>query len=379
MDEFALGYETKSSFQGQTHNAFKSGYYPGGSSGGTAVAVAAGYSLLGIGSDTGGSIRIPASFNNLLGLRPTFGLISTTGLVPLSHSRDTVGPMSRSMHWLARGLDVMIDESNRRKLLRPVFLKLGTDKIKFENCLAKGILSKVRIGVLRSLFPSPGGKIPSREVQQINSGLNAALEKIKLEGRANVIDVDIISKKSLSKYKSSSFFEFHADLETYLQRRKSISPDSNIPLPGSLQDVIDRIPEKYLSIKKRLQAKEDFSLSHSLSSTLYKKSVESYPIKVANNLFGDMKKHNLDVLAYPTFTRLPAKIGKRNQPFCANNRLAAMTGTPALTIPAAWSTSPANLPIGLEILGLPYSECLLIAIGNEINSLLNMGRPFREQ
>jgi len=89
MDEFALGFRSLSSRGGQTLNGYDPTRFPGGSSGGTAVALAMGLSVIGVGTDTGGSVRIPASFGGLVGLRPSKGLIPIDKVVPLSHSRDT--------------------------------------------------------------------------------------------------------------------------------------------------------------------------------------------------------------------------------------------------------------------------------------------------
>ena len=108
MHELAAGITTISSLGGQTRNPYDPRRCPGGSSGGTAAAVAATFAAVGWGSDTCGSIRIPAAFNSLFGLRPTEGLVSRAGIVPLSHTQDVGGPLARTMTDLAIALDATI-------------------------------------------------------------------------------------------------------------------------------------------------------------------------------------------------------------------------------------------------------------------------------
>src|ERR1700726_1426072 len=108
MQEFALGGITVSSLGGQTKNPYDLTRTPGGSSGGTAVAVASNFAAVGTGSDTGGSIRSPSSANSLVGIRPTAGLISRDGIVPISITQDTIGPLTRTVVDCARILDAMV-------------------------------------------------------------------------------------------------------------------------------------------------------------------------------------------------------------------------------------------------------------------------------
>ncbi len=107
LQEFASGGISVSSLGGQVKNPYDLNRTPGGSSGGTGAAVAANFAAAGTGSDTGGSIRSPASANNLVGLRPTMGLISRDGIVPVSFTQDTIGPITRNVADAARMLDVM--------------------------------------------------------------------------------------------------------------------------------------------------------------------------------------------------------------------------------------------------------------------------------
>src|SRR5499427_7896789 len=148
MHELAAGITTISSSGGQTRNPYDLYRNPGGSSGGTGAAIAANFAVAGMGSDTCGSIRIPAGNNNLVGLRGSQGLSSRTGIVPLSHTQDIGGPIARTITDLAIMLDATIgpdpaDESTR--------LAEGRVPKDFSNALSAEALKGKRIGVVRAL------------------------------------------------------------------------------------------------------------------------------------------------------------------------------------------------------------------------------------
>lgn len=265
MDEFALGYKTLSTLGiyslhicinafdtsssllgrafkiisvcheyigGQTRNPFARSFSPGGSSGGSAAAVASNFAVVGIGTDTGGSIRIPSSFNNLVGLRPTQGLVSVDGVVPLSHSRDTVGPMARSAEDASIVMDAIVAKQTRKLLVSP--LEFGEVQIQqLRSCVGGGkfqlMLHQSRIGVLDSLLGSTKG---------IKDIVLQAVKRMEEKG-AKVLHITrgIATKKTLSKYKSSSFWEFADDLAEYLKGR-TVDTTENTKLPLDLNAVV---------------------------------------------------------------------------------------------------------------------------------------------
>jgi amidase len=148
LSEMAMGLadNINSALPGFTRNPYNTAYASGGSSGGTAVAIAASFGAVGVGTDTGGSIRAPSSINNLVGLRPTVGLVSRTGMGPLDSVRDTPGPMGRSVEDVARLLDVMVgvDPADARTAASD-----GKSREKYANALDRNGLKGARIGVLR--------------------------------------------------------------------------------------------------------------------------------------------------------------------------------------------------------------------------------------
>ena len=186
MHELAAGITTVGSGFGQTKNPYDLDRTPGGSSGGTGAAIAANFAVAGMGSDTCGSIRIPAGNNNLVGLRGTQGLSSRTGIVPLSSTQDIGGPLARSIPDLAIMLDATVgpdpaDAQTRRPALDE---SDAPPRRSYRAGLSAGALKGARIGVVRGLF----GTAP--EDQEVTTIVNRALDALKKAG-ADVSDVVI--------------------------------------------------------------------------------------------------------------------------------------------------------------------------------------------
>src|SRR5579871_1325076 len=173
LHELASGITTTGSAFGQTLNPYDPARHPGGSSGGTGAAIAASLAAAGMGSDTCGSIRIPSANNNLVGLRPTKGLSSIAGIVPLSTTQDVGGPLARSVADLAVMLDATIGEDPADPATH---LPAGQTRPKFADHLQPGALNGARIGVLEPLF---GDAADDREVIGV---VRAAIEELKKEG-----------------------------------------------------------------------------------------------------------------------------------------------------------------------------------------------------
>ena len=181
MHELAMGIVNVGSRFGLARNPYDLDRNPGGSSGGTGAAVAANFSVAGMGSDTCGSIRIPASHNNLVGLRGTQGLSSRAGIVPLSSTQDIGGPLARTIGDLAIVLDATVGfDANDRST--------SDSKAQIPQSYRAGLradaIRSARIGAIRSLF----GSAP--EDAEVTAVVQHALEQLKKEG-AEVIDVVI--------------------------------------------------------------------------------------------------------------------------------------------------------------------------------------------
>src|SRR6202048_578584 len=172
MQEFAIGGSSVSSLGGQVKNPYDLKRTPGGSSGGTGVAVAANFAAAGTGSDTGGSVRSPASANNLVGIRPTMGLISRDGIVPVSVTQDTIGPMTRNVADCARMLDVMAGYDPND----PVTALSVAHITKSYTAYLKNGLKGARLGVFKTLFGN------GRDYEEVNKVIAKAIEALKEQG-----------------------------------------------------------------------------------------------------------------------------------------------------------------------------------------------------
>ena len=172
MSEFARGGMSLSSLGGQVLNPYDLTRTPGGSSGGTGAAVAANLALIGTGSDTGQSIRSPASANNLVGVRPTRGLVSRSGVVPNSQTQDEVGPIARTVTDAALLLDVMVGYDAADPITA-----FGSGRIpkSYTHLLSKDALKGARIGVMTNLF---GDADRHREVNRVMAGVISRMESL---------------------------------------------------------------------------------------------------------------------------------------------------------------------------------------------------------
>src|SRR5580700_4191723 len=180
LHEFAIWGETVSSIRGQTLNPYDLTRTPGGSSGGTGAGVAANFAIAGIGTDTVNSIRSPASANNIVGIRPTLGLVSRAGVIPYSFTQDAAGPLARSIADAAKMLNVLVGYDPNDPATAWRVGNTEKDYTKFLN--TDGLKGK-RIGVLRSFF----GNAPIHE--EVNTVTNKALEDLRKSG-ATLIELN---------------------------------------------------------------------------------------------------------------------------------------------------------------------------------------------
>jgi amidase len=181
LHELALGLTTHSSLAGQTLNPYDLTRAPGGSSGGSGVAVAANFAAFAMGTDTAGSIRVPSSHNSIVGLRPTAGLSSRTGIIPFGHTQDTGGPMTRTVSDIALVLDATVgydpvDEST--------VVGQGKNPATYTASLKADALKGARIGALNQLF----GDAP--EDREVGDAVRGALQEMRSQG-VTVVDVAI--------------------------------------------------------------------------------------------------------------------------------------------------------------------------------------------
>ena len=348
MHELASGITTIGSLGGQTLNPYDLRRNPGGSSGGTGTAIAASFAAVGWGSDTCGSIRIPSSQNNLVGLRPTKGLSSIDGIVPLSHTQDVGGPLARSIEDLAIALDATIgaDPADPATTILE-----GRELPSFVSALNPSALSSARIGILESYFGEGGVEAPAANI------VRQAIAKM-VELGADTITIEIPNLQNLISGSGVIGHEFKWDLIDYL----AAVPDAPV---SSLEEMLELglIHEALTPGMRRRNAPESRD-TDAYATALAKRE----PLR--NAVVSVIEENQVDALIYPTMREPPSIIGQPQRG--SNCSLSANTGLPALSIPAGWTGG--GLPIGLELLGSSLDDARLVALGYAYEQATNHRR-----
>ncbi len=360
MHELALAGVTASSLGGQTKNPYELRRTPGGSSGGTGAALAANFATVGTGSDTVNSIRSPSSANSLVGIRPTRGLISRAGVIPVSFTQDAVGPITRTVADAAVLLDVMAGYDPDDPVTA-----FGVGKIPrtYTAFLDGASLKGARLGVLRTLFGS------GPDHQEVNRVMDSALETLKKQG-AVLVDVEdaAFDTGKLATDLDVQKYEYKLDINNYLKAQPN-------PPVHSLAELIATGNYHKPSLEKVLVSAQSYE--DGLNEADYKDrrvKIDDLRVRLANA----MAKNNVVALVYPHQKRLPVMIGDMNQAE-RNGILASLTGFPAITVPAGFSTptenAPIGVPVGIEFLGQPFSEPQLLRIAYSCEQAMHARKP----
>lgn len=334
LHELAAGITSVSSMGGQTRNPYDPRRCPGGSSGGTGAAIAASFAVVGWGSDTCGSIRIPAAYGSLYGLRPTSGLVSRTGIIPLSHTQDVIGPLARSVTDLAIALDITVGRDAADAATRVLD---GRELPRFTASLSREALRGKRIGILRNYMTGTDGDIAD--------SIRSTAQAMRALG-AEVVEVTFQGLDSLIAGSSVIPLEFKWDLMDYLAK-----------YPGapvhSLHEIIERgLHHEALDGTFRIRDSISTRDSERYRAALAKQAT----LKARLVAFFDSLR--FDALVYPTMQRRPALVGE-SQPGTTCS-LSAQSGLPALSLPAGFTDD--GLPVGLEMMGKPFEDATLVAM-----------------
>lgn len=332
---------------GQTTNAYDRRRSPSGSSSGTAAAIAMEFAALGIGTETDGSIISPANANGLVGLKPTLGLVSRRGIIPIAHSQDTAGPMTRNVADAA-ALLAAIAQPNREpgSLAAP---EAGID-LDYLDALKARAAQGVRIGVARGLF----GFHPA--VDQLAEAAILALKDLGAE-IIDEVKIDALGQFDASEFEVLSY-ELKADLNAYLARLPETAP------VRSLAQLIE-FNRARATLEMPFFAQEWFEQAEAkgtLADKAYREALaKNHELTRDKGLDAVFAKHRLDALVAPSGG--PAwLIDPINGDHYTggNTSLAAVAGYPHLTVPMGFVH---HLPVGLSFMGLPYSEARLLGIG----------------
>ncbi|OBZ13905.1 amidase [Bacillus sp. FJAT-26390] len=346
LHEFAFGLSTISSLGGQTLNPYDLTKNPGGSSGGTGAALAANFGVIGLGTDTGGSIRVPSSYNNLVGLRPTIGLTSREGIIPLALSQDVGGPIARSVEDIAISMDILkgYDPDDAATLY-----SVGRTPTTYTKYLDADGLKGARIGVIDALLGT-NAKVKGLTEQAI-ADMEAA--------GATIVHVEVPNLTKILNYSSLSGYEFKSQLDEYFEKYINNVPGTLVPY-RSLGDIIasntDMLTDQLASYKTR-NAIGDLS-----TNTAYIDIILNRPKLSQQSLLKVMTDNDLDALLYPSTANPPSSLSGTSAG--SANRLSPFSGFPAISVPAGFVDNGMlpKLPQNIELLGRPFDEQTLIKL-----------------
>jgi amidase len=343
MDEFGLAFLGRASLSGQTLNPYSLARSPGGSSGGSAVAVASSFAAVGWGTDTCGSLRVPAAHSGLVALRPTVGLSSTDGVFPVSRTLDVAAPLARTAIDLAIALDATIGfgESTVESLLGTTFVA----------ALEGADLHGKRIGLLVPLLTDPPEARTGADL------VVGALEEMQDMG-AEVILLDVRDLRDLAREAMVVGHEFKWDVANYLA---GVPGDH----PRSLTEILASglVDEDLLLMLEPLNLPEDQVTPAYLAALDRRAALQELILQV-------MEVNRLDAIAYPTVNSLPSFVDE--DPVPPNCALSSASGFPAITLPAGYSH---DLPVGLELLARPFEDAKLLGMAHAFEQATRHRRP----
>ena len=354
-DEFAMGASGEHSAYGVTHNPWDQERVPGGSSSGSAAAVAAGMVPFALGTETGGSVRQPASFCNLVGLYPTYGHHSRYGVIAFASSNDQVGPLTHTVYDNALVTSILSGHDPKDSTsiaMKPQDYTQGLDG-KFPAGL--------RIGVIRDSLEAEGVD------NQVRGAFEQSVEQLKKSG----VSVKVIDLPNL-KYGIAVYF--------IISRAEAASNLSRFDgsLYGMRAKEKENLFEMYLKTRQEgfgLEVKRRILTGNYVLSAGHRDAYYNKAAQVRSLIRAEFTEafKDVDVLVSPTVSMLPFKIGSLshdpvamymadyfNVPNCA-------IGTPGLSVPCGFSRE--GLPIGIQFLGPRLSEALLYKVGHAFEAL----------
>jgi len=355
LSEFARGGgdNINSVLSGFARNPYNTLHATGGSSGGTGASLAANFGVVGIGTDTGGSVRMPAAHNALAGLRPTVGLVSRTGVVPLDGFRDTAGPMARSVTDMAILLDVIVgpdaaDPATARST--------GHIAPSYQAGLKKEALKGARIGVLRQVFTA---KVTD---PKILANFEKTIAELKAAG-AEIIDPFVVPELDTIPRPPQTPSSFQSDMARWYAAH-----------PGVPYDTVKTLAEAKLVHPLHQVATESAVTALPADQDPVTIEGRKNEVRYREAFTKAMDAAKVDALVFPTWAQLPARNGDRNTQLMTNEAnpkggvtalgssltfVGSMLQWPALSVPNGILGD--GLPVGLQILGREWDEAKIIS------------------
>ncbi|KAF2792919.1 amidase signature enzyme [Melanomma pulvis-pyrius CBS 109.77] len=371
LHELALEGLSVSSLGGQTINPYDSTRTPGGSSGGTGAAVASSFCVFGTGTDTVNSLRSPASANSLFSIRPTRGLITRTGIIPISYTHDVIGPIARSMKDVAVALTVMASMGYDAADNATAMVPPAIAKINYASSLTSGTLNGLRLGVLNGFFNRTGN---SSEVAPVNAAMNVLMARLESAGAILIpISETIYNATAIGATLDVQRYEYRELMDEYLSRPSLLGEHPTTLNELYSKKALNGNGGEFLVIPSQYEYVNTALVSSTGNATYVQRQNGIKNLTLA--LASTFTSNSLDAIIYPEQKNLVVKIGSPSQSG-RNGILAALTGSPVVTVPAGFSEpsedAPVGVPIGMEVLGRPWSEEALLQIGYQIEQLTHI-------
>lgn len=328
MDEFAAGSSTETSYFGPVQNPAAPGRIPGGSSGGSAAAIASGMCDISIGSDTGGSIRNPASHCGVAGFKPTYGLVSRQGLLDLSMSLDQIGPLSKDVSGIALALNTLVDYDSTE------CTSLKEKNIDFTSVLDETSLEGMKIAVCKEFIDVTD--------EEINKVVNKTIQKL-VDAGAELVEVSFDNiDLCLPTYYLINYVEFFSATRKYDGRDYGYR----------IEDVCGEEVLRRIEIGSYISQKE-------FSGKFYKKALQARSL-IRSEINAMLE--NVDLIVGPTVPKLPHEIGTELSPlemyaYDILTVIANLAGIPAASIKAG---EVDGIPVGLQIQAKPLDDLKII-------------------
>ena len=350
MHELAFGISgyNEAFYEGEVgiRNAFDSTKIAGGSSSGTGASIGSGIVVTGLGTDTGGSIRIPAALNGVVGFRPTVGRYPKEGVTPISHTRDTIGLMANTVEDVAL-LDSVITESDKATKCNP---------------------SKIKLGVIPSLsLNNLTAGVKENWVKSLAKLQESGIEIVNIEN-----DYDIASLNAQVGF-PLALYEAHGDMVEYLKINNTGITLDDLVSKISSPDV-KALYEAFV-VPKKIQTQDGDIVD---TKPIYEEALNIHRPKLIQAYKNVFKTHQIDALLFPTTPSEAIDADESTSSlenfllFIQNTDLGSNAGIPGLSIPMGMTKE--GLPVGIEIDALAHEDEKLLSIGETIDDILNSDR-----
>ncbi|TKX45740.1 MULTISPECIES: Asp-tRNA(Asn)/Glu-tRNA(Gln) amidotransferase subunit GatA [unclassified Halorubrum] len=355
MDEFGMGTTTETSAFGPTRNPVDTDRVPGGSSGGSAAAVAAGEADVALGSDTGGSVRCPAAFCGVVGIKPTYGLVSRYGLIAYANSLEQIGPIADTVEEAAAALDVIAGDDPNDGTTRDLREVEGADPDASYAAAADGDVAGLTVGVPTELFEGAD--------ERVVETVEAAIDDLEAQGA----ETTEISLPSVEHAVQAYYVIAMAEASSNLARFDGVRYGHRSDADGNWNESFAETREEGFGaeVKRRILL-GTYALSAGYHDKYYEKAQDAraWVRRDFEDAFDDV-----DVVASPTMPVLPFELGEslddplRMYLADANTTPVNLANLPAISVPAGEAD---GLPVGLQLVGPKFGEEAIVRAASAV-------------